>query len=82
VLHLTDAGVRGEVGLGLEVLTGPDWAACQDLGATAHALGVQAILSPLRLGSTMFSLCSSSTSVSAVEPTLVEQWQSIDQIRG
>lgn len=27
VLDLTDAGACSEVGLGLEVLTGPDWAA-------------------------------------------------------
>jgi RES domain-containing protein len=50
VLELSDDHVRANVGLTLEVLAGPDWTACQQLGTTAHALGAQAILSPSATG--------------------------------
>lgn len=78
VLDLTSAGVRGEVGLGLEVLTGPDWAACQDLGATAHALGVQAILSPSAAGvDEVLAVFVQHIGLGTVEPKLVEEWQTM-----
>jgi RES domain-containing protein len=77
-LDLTDVGVRGEVGLGLEVLTGPDWAACQDLGATAHALGVQAVLSPSAAGvDDVLAVFVQHIGLGTVEPMLVEEWQTV-----
>ncbi len=39
VLDLTDDQVCTHVGLGQDVLTGPDWTTCQELGSTLHALG-------------------------------------------
>ena len=75
MLDLTDAGARSEVGLGLEVLRGPDWAACQDLGATAHALGVQAVLSPSAAGvDDVLAVFVQHIGLGTVEPTLVEEW--------
>lgn len=83
VLDLTDVGVRGEVGLGLEVLTGPDWAACQDLGATAHALGVQAVLSPSAAGvDDVLAVFVQHIGLGTVEPTLVEEWHALADIGG
>lgn len=78
VLDLTDAGVRSEVGLGLEVLTGPDWATCQDLGATAHALGAQAVLSPSAAGvDDVLAVFVQHIGLGSVEPKLVEEWHTV-----
>jgi RES domain-containing protein len=78
VLDLTNAGVREEVGLGLEVLTGPDWAACQDIGTTAHALGVQAILSPSAAGvDDVLALFAQHIGLGTVEPKLIEEWHTV-----
>lgn len=78
VLDLTNAGVRDEVGLGLEVLTGPDWATCQDLGATAHALGVQAILSPSAAGvDDVLAVFIQHIGLGTKEPKLVEEWHTV-----
>jgi RES domain-containing protein len=75
---LTDAGVRTEVGLGLEVLTGPDWATCQDLGATAHALGVQALRSPSAAGvDDVLAVFVQHIGLGTVEPKLVEEWHTL-----
>ena len=81
VLDLTHDAVRGEVGLGLEVLTGPDWAACQDLGTTAHALGVQAILSPSATGfDDVLAVFVQHIGLGTVEPKLVEEWHALTDI--
>ena len=83
VLDLTDVAVRREVGFSLEVLTGPDWAACQDLGATAHALGVQAILSPSAAGvDDVLPLFVQHIGLGTVEPTLVEDWHTMADVEG
>lgn len=81
VLDLTNAGARSEVGLGLEVLTGPDWATCQDLGATAHALGVQAVLSPSAAGvDDVLAVFVQHIGLGTVEPTLVEEWHTVGDV--
>lgn len=81
VLDLTDAGVRGKVGLGLEVLTGPDWAACQELGETAHALGVQGLLSPSAAGvDDVLAVFVHHIGLGTVEPTLVEEWRTVTDL--
>ncbi len=78
VLDLTNAGVRGGVGLGLEVLTGPDWVACQHLGATAHALGVQAILSLSAAGvDDVLAVFVQHIGLGTVEPKLVAEWHTL-----
>lgn len=83
MLDLADAGVRSEVGLGLEVLTGPDWTACQELGATAHALGVQAILSPSAAGvDDVLALFVQHIGLGTVEPTRVEEWHTMADVEG
>lgn len=81
VLDLTDAGVRGEVGLGLEVLTGPDWTVCQELGATAHALGVQAVQSPSAAGvDDVLAVFVQHIGLGTVEPTMVEEWHTVADV--
>ncbi|WP_208026748.1 RES family NAD+ phosphorylase [Rhabdothermincola sediminis] len=81
VLDLTDAGTRHEVGIGLDVLTGPDWATCQDLGATAHTLGIQAVLSPSAAGvDDVLAVFVQHIGLGTVEPTLVEEWRTIDDL--
>ncbi len=83
VLDLTDAGVRAEVGRGVEVLTGPDPAACQDVGATAHALGVQAILSPSAAGvDDVLAVFVQRIRLGTVEPNLVAEWHTSQTWRG
>jgi RES domain-containing protein len=52
VLDLTHDEVRAGLGLGSDVLTGPDWTACQELG------------------------------LGRLEPQLVEEWGSADQLDG
>jgi len=46
VLDRRNGEVRTQVGLGQDVLPGPDWTSCQELGSTARALGVKGINSP------------------------------------
>ena len=78
VLNLTDAEVRREVGVGLEVLTGPDWTTCQELGANAHALGAQAILSPSAAGvDDVLAVFVQHIGLSTIEPTLAEEWHAM-----
>lgn len=78
VLDLTDADVRGGVGIGLEVLTGPDWTACQELGTTTHALGAQALLSPSAAGvDDVLSVFVQHIGLGTVEPKLVEEWDTM-----
>lgn len=75
VLDLTDANVRGDVSVGLEVLIGPDWTACQQLGATAHAIGAQAILSPSAAGvDDVLAVFVQHIGLGTVDPKLVEEW--------
>lgn len=81
VLDLTNAGVRDEVGLSLDVLTGPDWAACQDLGTTAHALGIQAILSPSAAGvDDVLAVFAQHIGLGIVEPKLTEDWHTVGDL--
>lgn len=81
VLDLTDDNVRAGIGVGLDVLTGADWTACQQLGTTAQGLGVQAILSPSATGvDEILAVFVQHVGLSAVEPQLVEQWHSISDI--
>lgn len=81
VLDLTDAEVRSEVGVGLEVLTGPDWTACQELGATTHALSGQAILSPSAAGvDDVLAVFVQHIGLGTVAPKLVEEWHNVADV--
>lgn len=83
VLDLTDADVRGDIGVGLEVLIGPDWTACQELGATAHALGAQAILSPSAAGvDDVLAVFVQRIGLGMVEPKFVEEWHTVTDVDG
>lgn len=83
VLDLTVAEVRTQVGAGIEVLTGPDWTACQDLGATAHALGTQAILSPSAAGTDdVLAVFVQHIGLGTVEPVLTEEWHTLTDVSG
>lgn len=81
VLDLTDVGVRREVGLALEVLTGPDWRTCQELGSTAHAVGVQAVMSPSATSiDDVLAVFVQNIGLGTVEPTLAEEWHTLADI--
>jgi len=75
VLDLTIHAVRQATGLKSEVLAGPDWTACQELGTTAHALGAQAILSPSATGvDNVLAVFVQHIGLGTLTPTLVEEW--------
>jgi RES domain-containing protein len=81
VLDLTDNEVRAEVGLRLDMLTGPDWTACQKLGSTLYAVGAQAVSSPSATGiGAVLAVFVQQIGVGRVEPRLAEEWHSVDQI--
>lgn len=81
VLDLAHDGVRTQVGLGLDVLTGPDWTSCQELGSALHALGVQAINSPSATGvGEILAVFVQQIGLGRLEPNLAEEWHAIDQI--
>jgi len=81
VLDLTIDQVRAEVGLSLDVLTGPDWTTCQELGVTLHALGAQAINSRSATGvGEVLAVFVQRIGLGHLEPRLVEEWDSLDQV--
>ena len=81
VLDLTSDEVRTDVGIGLDVLTGPDWTTCQELGSTAHSLGVQGISSPSATGvGDVLAVFVQHIGLGRIEPRLVEEWRSGDDL--
>lgn len=83
VLDLTDGDVRSHVGLGTDVLTGPDWTACQDLGVVAHALGASGINSPSATGvGDVLAVFVQHIGLGRLEPHLVEEWRSLKVLGG
>lgn len=81
VLDLTDDSVRAQVGLGVDVLTGPDWTACQELGLAAHALGARGINSPSATGvGDVLAVFVQNMGLGHLEPQLVEEWLTPDQL--
>lgn len=81
VLDLTSHEIRANIGLGLDVLTGPDWTACQELGSILHALGAQAVNSPSATGvGEIVAVFVQQIGLGRLEPHLAEEWQSLDQI--
>jgi RES domain-containing protein len=83
VLDLTDHDVRAQVGLGPDVLTGPDWIACQELGSTLHALGAQGVNSPSATGvGEVLAVFVQHIGLGRLEPEPVEEWRSVDQVDG
>ncbi|MGH9054963.1 MAG: RES family NAD+ phosphorylase [Acidimicrobiales bacterium] len=83
VLDLTNGDVRAQVGPGVGALTGPDWTACQELGVAAHALGARAINSPSATGvDDVLAVFIQQIGLGRLEPHLVEEWRSPDQLDG
>jgi len=83
VLDLTDVDVRAQVGLGPDVLTGPDWTACRELGSTLHALGAQGVNSPSATGvGEVLAVFVQHIGLGRLEPEPVEEWRSVDQVDG
>lgn len=83
VLDLTDDQTRLQIGLGLDVLTGPDWATCQELGAALHALGAQGINSPSATGvGQVLAVFVQQVGLGRLEPHFAEEWHSVDQLDG
>jgi RES domain-containing protein len=81
ILDLTNGEVRAQVGLGLDVLTGPDWTSCQELGLTAHALGIKGINSPSATGvDDVLAVFVQHVGLGRLDPELVEEWHSVDQL--
>ncbi|MGH9127634.1 MAG: hypothetical protein ACRDY2_01395 [Acidimicrobiales bacterium] len=83
VLDPTDEEGRANGGIGLDSLIGRDWAICQEFGATAHALGVQAIISPSATGvDTVLALFLQHLGLGTVDPHLVEEWGTVGDLAG
>ena len=81
VLDLTDEAVRAEVGIGSEILIGPDWTACQELGSILHALGAQGVSSPSATGvGEIIAVFVEHIGLGRIEPQLVDEWRSLDQV--
>lgn len=81
ILDLTDGDVRDQVGLGVDALTEPDWAACQGLGVAAHALGARGIISPSATGvDDVLAVFVQHLGLGRLEPHLVEEWRSPGQV--
>lgn len=81
VLDLTTDGGRADVDVGLETLIGPDWSACQELGAAAYGLGVQAIRSPSATGvDDILAVFVQRIGVGGLHPTMVEEWRVLDDL--
>lgn len=75
--------MRAQVGLGPDVLTGPDWIACQELGSTLHALGAQGVNSPSATGvADVLAVFVQHIGLGRLEPEPVEEWRSVDQVDG
>jgi RES domain-containing protein len=83
VLDLTDSTVRTTVSVGLDLLTSPDWHLCQELGATAHALGLQPILSPSATTvDHVLAVFIQHLGLGTLEPAPAEDWHSVDDLDG
>lgn len=83
ILDLTSEEVRAQVGLGLDVLTGPDWTACQELGSTVHSLGAQGISSPSATGvGEILAVFVQQVGLGWLVPQLTEEWHSAGQLDG
>lgn len=81
VLYLTNDEVRAQVGLGLDVLTGPDWTTCQELGTVVNALGVQGVSTPSATGvGDVLAVFVQHIGLGRFEPQLNEEWHSLDQV--
>ncbi|MDQ2724536.1 MAG: RES family NAD+ phosphorylase, partial [Actinomycetota bacterium] len=81
VLDLTNDEVSAQIGLSLDVLTGPDWTTCRELGSTLHALGAQGIKSPSATGvGEILVVFVQQIGLGRLEPHLAEEWHSIDQV--
>ncbi|MHB1518922.1 MAG: RES family NAD+ phosphorylase [Acidimicrobiales bacterium] len=83
ILDLTNDEVRAQVGLGLDILTGPDWTACQELGSTVHALGAQGINLPSATGvGDVLAVFVQHVGLGRLEPKLAAEWHSVDEMDG
>lgn len=81
VLDLTNGDVRAQVGVSVDLLTGPDWTACQELGVAAHALGARGINSPSATGvGDILAVFVQHIGLGRMEPQLIEEWHSLDQL--
>jgi RES domain-containing protein len=81
VLDLTAEKVAQDVGVSQQVLTGPDWSECQQLGTVAHALAIQAICSPSAADvDSVLAVFVQHIGLGMIEPNLAEEWHSIDDL--
>ncbi len=79
VLDLRNEEVRAHIGLGLDVLTGPDWTTCQQVGLAAHALGASGVNAPSTTGvGDVLAIFVQHVGLGRIEPELVEEWKSVD----
>jgi RES domain-containing protein len=83
VLNLTDLATRVAAGVSTEVLTGPDWTACQEVGMAAHALGAQAVISPSATGTDyVVAVFMQNLGMGSLEPRFEEEWAVLDDLGG
>lgn len=82
VLDLTATPTQKAVGLAAEVLTGPEWTACQELGTTAHALGWQGLVAPSATGvGDVLAVFVQHIGIGIVNPNLAMEWHRADNLR-
>lgn len=80
VLDLSHPAIRDRIGISHEVLTGP-WSGCQELGEVAHALGVQAILTPSVPGvDRVLAVFAEHLGIGRLEPELAEEWHRLEDL--
>jgi RES domain-containing protein len=77
VLDLADPDRRDELGLGFDVLVGPEWTSCQRIGAAAYEAGVCALRTPSATGvGIVLALFLPHVGPDRVKAHLAEEWSS------
>lgn len=81
VLNLTDGSVRDLIGIDRNVLTGPDWTTCREIGVAFHAIGVQGILTPSATGvGEVLAVFVQNIGLGVVSPSFIEDWSTASDI--
>ncbi|HEY1733864.1 MAG TPA: hypothetical protein VGG23_05405 [Acidimicrobiales bacterium] len=80
-ISVPDDDVRAQIGISPDVLTGPDWTVCQELGSTLHALGAQAVNSPSVTGvGDILAVFAQQVGLGRLEPQFIEEWHSLSHL--
>lgn len=82
VLDLTVEETRWAVDIEHDVLVRSNWSACQDLGAIAHSLSIQAINSPSATGiGEVLAIFSENVEEGDLKAIFVEEWREVGDVK-